>query len=551
MRPVIRQIRHCAWSDAPVNIQGEAGTGKSVAARIIHNLSRRSGRLFQAIKAGVVPDDVFEAELFGPEAGPSPAGIGKGMFACAKGGTMFIDGLGHIPLLLQTKLAGIMEGEETHSPCDVTPQAMKVRLILGSDKDLARLAVEKRLDEAMHRCLSEPPIVLPPLRERVEDTRFLASKFLWKATLEFDREVSELGEDVLDLLTRYPWPGNIRELESVIRQSVLLSQGTAIKPETVASILKGSARQEGSPRLRSPIPLISKRRAPESPMSESDLAEARREIESQYVDLIRLSPVGFVAHANGRIILANPAFARIMGATDPDELSDRIIFDFVHADFQEVARRRLISAGSEGEKTPPIEVKLLRLDGSTADVEATAFPFRYEECDTVMVVAQDITERKKAEEVARARQKELEEKTASLEEANAALKVLLSHRDEDKEDLEKRILANVKKLVFPYVEKIKAGRLTDSQAAYVEIIESNLTHIISPFLQKMVTAHSHFTPTEIQVADLIKEGKTTKEIASLLNIGMGTVNTHRNGIRAKLGLRNKDVNLRSHLLSFE
>jgi DNA-binding CsgD family transcriptional regulator len=168
-----------------------------------------------------------------------------------------------------------------------------------------------------------------------------------------------------------------------------------------------------------------------------------------------------------------------------------------------------------------------------------------------MVVVQNITERRQAEEAARTRQKELEEKTASLEEANAALKVLLSHRDEDKEDLEKRILANVKKLVLPYVEKMKAGRLTDSQAAYVEIIESNLTHIVSPFLQKMATAYSHFTPTEIQVADLIKEGKTTKEIAGLLNIGIGTVNTHRNGIRAKLGLRNKDVNLRSHLLSFE
>ncbi len=152
---------------------------------------------------------------------------------------------------------------------------------------------------------------------------------------------------------------------------------------------------------------------------------------------------------------------------------------------------------------------------------------------------------------ARTKQKELEEKTVSLEEANTALKVLLSHRNQDKEELEKRILTNVKKLVIPYIEKMKAGRLTDGQVAYVDIIESNLNHIISPFLQKMAAVYSHFTPTEIQVAALIKEGKTTKEVASLLNMGTGTVNTHRSGIRTKLGLRNKDVNLCSYLLSLE
>jgi DNA-binding NarL/FixJ family response regulator len=147
------------------------------------------------------------------------------------------------------------------------------------------------------------------------------------------------------------------------------------------------------------------------------------------------------------------------------------------------------------------------------------------------------------------REKELEEKTRDLRDANAALKVLGAQRNEEKETVENAVLANIKELVFPYIERVRGGRLTESQAAYMDMIESSLNRIISPFLQKTGVAYSQLTPTEIQVADMIRNGKSSKEIAELLNVCSGTVEGHRISIRKKLGISNKKVNLQSYLAS--
>ncbi len=161
----------------------------------------------------------------------------------------------------------------------------------------------------------------------------------------------------------------------------------------------------------------------------------------------------------------------------------------------------------------------------------------------------DITERKKAEKELREREKELEVKSRNLEELNTALKVLLKHRDDDKEELEERILSNVKELVLPYLEKLKKSPLRDEQLAFTHIIESNLNDILSPFLRKMTSKYLNFTPREIQIAALVREGRTTKEISKVLNISSRAVEFHRDNIRIKLGLKNKKANLRSFLLN--
>ncbi|MGD0660654.1 MAG: LuxR C-terminal-related transcriptional regulator [Syntrophorhabdales bacterium] len=148
--------------------------------------------------------------------------------------------------------------------------------------------------------------------------------------------------------------------------------------------------------------------------------------------------------------------------------------------------------------------------------------------------------RKRAEEA-------LEARSRGLEEANTALTVLLERRDEERRALESRIVANVKELICPYLEKLRGTCLSDGQAALLDVVDSNLEDIISPFVQKMTTAS--LTPTEIQVANLIKDGKRSKEIARLLNVSMDTVDTHRNNIRKKLGIGGKKLNLHAHLLS--
>jgi len=163
----------------------------------------------------------------------------------------------------------------------------------------------------------------------------------------------------------------------------------------------------------------------------------------------------------------------------------------------------------------------------------------------------DITKRKLAEQALQAREVELESQTRNLEETNTALKVLLKQRDEDKKEFEDKIVSNVREGVYPYIEKIKNSSLNDRQMAYIDIIESLLDDIIAPFFSQLSSKYSNLTPTEIQVAGLVKEGKRTKEIAEMLNLSDGTIEFHRNNLRKKLGLRNTKTNLRTYLMSIK
>ncbi len=170
-------------------------------------------------------------------------------------------------------------------------------------------------------------------------------------------------------------------------------------------------------------------------------------------------------------------------------------------------------------------------------------------------ISRDITERKLSEKKLLNTQRELEEKvkerTASLEEANAALRVLLKKRDEDKIEFEEKILFSLEELVNPYLEKLKKSQLRESQETYVEIIGKNLKDISSVFSTRLSSLHTKLTPMEIQVANLVQQGKATKEIAEVLNLSAKTIASHRKNIRTKIGIKNKKTNLRSYLLSLK
>jgi DNA-binding CsgD family transcriptional regulator len=138
-----------------------------------------------------------------------------------------------------------------------------------------------------------------------------------------------------------------------------------------------------------------------------------------------------------------------------------------------------------------------------------------------------------------------------LQELNSALEILLKKRDEDRIDLEEKMVSNVRELVYPYLAKLNNGKLPDREKAFVSIIESNLKDIISPFARSLTRKYLGLTPTEIQVANLIKQGKTTKDISDLNNLSPRTIEFHRDNIRTKLGIKNKKINLRTYLLSLE
>ncbi len=162
----------------------------------------------------------------------------------------------------------------------------------------------------------------------------------------------------------------------------------------------------------------------------------------------------------------------------------------------------------------------------------------------------EVAERRRTEKVLREREAELDFRSRNLEEVNTALRVLLKARENDQADLEERVLSNVKDLVRPYVEKLNGTQLDSEQIAYLEILESNLNDIVSPFSRKLSSKYFRLTPGEIRVAGLVKDGKTNKEIAHMLNVSTRTVAFHRENIRRKLDLKNSKANLRSHLMAF-
>ena len=161
----------------------------------------------------------------------------------------------------------------------------------------------------------------------------------------------------------------------------------------------------------------------------------------------------------------------------------------------------------------------------------------------------NLKRQKSSEKALKAREDELQFKTSNLEEMNTALRVMLNKRDEDRKELEEKVLLNMKWLVLPYLNKMKKSGLNEKQETYRDIIESLLNEITSPFVRKLSSQELNLTPTQIQVANLVKEGKTTKEIAELLNSSSRAVEFHRENLRAKFDLKNKKTNLRSYLLS--
>ena len=197
------------------------------------------------------------------------------------------------------------------------------------------------------------------------------------------------------------------------------------------------------------------------------------------------------------------------------------------------------------------ETKHRRKDGQIVHVEVSSNFMEVDGKGFFFSFFHDITIRKQAEQALKEREKELEIKTANLEEVNTALKILLKRREEDKIELEEKVLFNVRELIVPYIEKLKENTLDEKQRVYVNILESNLNDIISPFSLRLSSRYLNFTPAEMQVANLVKHGKTTKEIADLLNLSGKTIEVHRKNIRRKIGIRNEKANLRTHLLSIQ
>ena len=213
-------------------------------------------------------------------------------------------------------------------------------------------------------------------------------------------------------------------------------------------------------------------------------------------------------------------------------------------------------------KGDTFETKLRHKNGEKIDMLINITPLKIGGKNYIQNVSIDITDRKKAEEMLSESyeklEKRVEERTLELNlnsemlaETNTALRVLLKRRDEDKTELEEKVLVNIQELIQPSIDKLKRAQLKTTQKLHVDVLESNLNDITSPFLHRLSVEQMKFTPSEIQVSNLIKQGRTTKEIAEYLNLSPRTVDFHRDKIRKKLGLNREKVNLRTYLLSIK
>ena len=229
MRELISLIRKVAPSSSTVLIQGESGTGKELAARAIHRSSPRADRPFVAVNCGAIPETLIESELFGHKKGSFTGAVADrpGLFEEAEGGTLFLDEIGELPLQLQTKLLRVLQEREFRRVGDSIARKTDVRILTASNRDLQEQVRDGSFREDLYYRINVVQIVMPPLRERIEDIPELIDIFYSKFSGEHAGEIITSG--ALKALMNYRFPGNIRELENIVERSLILDSSRIVE----------------------------------------------------------------------------------------------------------------------------------------------------------------------------------------------------------------------------------------------------------------------------------------------------------------------------------
>jgi DNA-binding NtrC family response regulator len=228
---VLKQVEVVAPTESTVLILGETGTGKELIARAIHTASSRSRRPFVKLNCAAIPTGLIESELFGHEKGAFTGAIAQriGRFELADGGTIFLDEVGEIPLELQTKLLRVLQEREFERLGSTRTLRTDARLIAATNRDLRQMVEQQKFREDLFYRLNVFPIYVPALRERSEDIPLLVNHFVKRFARRMNRTIETIPAETTAALTRYPWPGNIRELQNLIERAVILSRGPVLQ----------------------------------------------------------------------------------------------------------------------------------------------------------------------------------------------------------------------------------------------------------------------------------------------------------------------------------
>ncbi len=234
MRQVMELLDKVAQSDAAtVLLRGENGTGKDLLARAIHFRSHRADGPFIDVSCTAMPETLLESELFGHEKGAftDAKAVKRGLLELADGGTVFLDEIGDMPLVSQAKLLKVLETRQFKRLGGVIDHRVDIRVIAATNRDLDAAVREGRFREDLYYRLKVIPIVLPPLRERLDDVPLLLDHYMRKYNADFRKNFRRVSPEALRLLMAYSWPGNVREVRNLVERIMILEQGDTILPE--------------------------------------------------------------------------------------------------------------------------------------------------------------------------------------------------------------------------------------------------------------------------------------------------------------------------------
>jgi DNA-binding NtrC family response regulator len=263
MAHVIRLGRRAAQSVIPVLIEGESGVGKEMIARAIQGESDRRGKPFISVNCGAIPANLVESILFGHEKGSFTGATSKhlGKFQEADGGTLFLDEVAELPLDIQVKLLRALQEGEIDPIGSKRPVKVNFRLISATNRNMIDMVKQGQFREDLYYRLNVYPILVPPLRSRPEDIARLVEHFITRLAAEEGRKISRISEAALEMLKRYAWPGNVRQLENTVFRAMVLCEGDQLQIEDfpqIASLVEGyEVKLPPAPQLQAPAPLPS------------------------------------------------------------------------------------------------------------------------------------------------------------------------------------------------------------------------------------------------------------------------------------------------------
>jgi len=236
MQRVYQLVRSVANLNAAVLVTGASGTGKELIARAIHNLGCRANRPFVAVSCGAIPETLIEAELFGHEKGAFTGTVGarEGYFEQAADGTLFLDEIGDLSIYTQVKLLRVLQQMEFNRLGSNRLIPLRARLIFATHRDLPKLVAEGKFRQDLYYRINVMRIEAPALQEHAEDIPAIATHFLRRYALTFQKPMASIDSEAMEVLQGYSWPGNVRELENVMQRAIILAPGTTVRAEDLS-----------------------------------------------------------------------------------------------------------------------------------------------------------------------------------------------------------------------------------------------------------------------------------------------------------------------------